>query len=307
MTAHDGTTGAPLPGDYGAGGEAGTRSAEWPLPFVPADTPGGAPPPPPERPAAGGGGVSWYIPLVGYCLMAFGLLVAVGAAVGGVLDNFALDGSGNVVTETRPVSGFREIAVEGTGQVVITQGDRESLTIEAEDNVLRAIESEVRNGRLTLDRDGWWFASFRSRKPVIYHVTVKELTAVRLSGAVELRAGDLRANRLEVATEGAGEATLERLTADELVVSLHGAGTIRASGTVTRQEVEMGGAGEYLAGDLASRDARVELRGAGEATIRVSDNLDVRISGPGEVSYIGNPQVKHQISGPGDIHPLSGR
>jgi hypothetical protein len=254
--------------------------------------------------------VSWYIPLVGYCLMAFGLLVAVGAAVGGVLDNFALDGSGNVVTEARPVGAFREIAVEGTGQLVITQGDRESLTIEAEDNVLPAIESEVRNGRLTLDRDGgghWWFSSFRPRKPIIYHVTVKELTAVRLSGAAELRAGDLRASRLEVATEGAGEATLDRLTADELVVSLHGAGTIRASGTVTRQEVEMGGAGEYLAGDLASRDARVELRGAGEATVRVSDTLDVRISGPGEVSYIGNPQVKHQISGPGDLRPLSGR
>ena len=50
------------------------------------------------------------------------------------------------VTETRDVENFQEVALEGVGTLVIEQGDRESLTIEAEEQVLRKIATEVRAG-----------------------------------------------------------------------------------------------------------------------------------------------------------------
>jgi hypothetical protein len=39
---------------------------------------------------------------------------------------------GTVVTESRPVSGFSEIVLLGSVDVIITVGETESLTIEAE-------------------------------------------------------------------------------------------------------------------------------------------------------------------------------
>lgn len=288
--------------------EAG-KAAEWPLPFIPSDAPADQSPPQPGEPQPRGG-VSWYVPLVGYCLMAFALLMAVGSAAAGALDNFALTGSGTVVSESRPVDAFTEIAVEGTGLLIVTQGDREALTIEAEDNVLPTIDSTVRDGRLTIDHD-WggshWFTSFRPRKGIVYRVTVKDLNLIHLSGATAMQAADLRANWLEVRLSGAGEATIERLTATELVASLTGAATLRASGTVQRQEITLSGAGEYQAEDLASKDATVTVSGAGEAEVRVSDTLNVRVSGPGEVHYIGDPRVTKQVSGPGEVRQRSRR
>ena len=41
-------------------------------------------------------------------------------------------GSGNLITESRPVRGFDQIAVSGNGTLIVKQGAQESLTIEAE-------------------------------------------------------------------------------------------------------------------------------------------------------------------------------
>jgi hypothetical protein len=57
-----------------------------------------------------------------------------------------MTGSGNVITESRDVAGFNEIALGGIGTGIVTQGDEEALTIEAEDNLLPPIGSEVREG-----------------------------------------------------------------------------------------------------------------------------------------------------------------
>ena len=42
-------------------------------------------------------------------------------------------GSGNVVTEEREVSGFERVALSGVGQVIVTQGEEEALTVETDD------------------------------------------------------------------------------------------------------------------------------------------------------------------------------
>src|SRR5437588_11641926 len=59
-------------------------------------------------------------------------------------------GSGNVITTHRDVSGFSEVALLGTGTLTITQTGSEALTIEAEDNIMPKIKTEVTNNRLMI-------------------------------------------------------------------------------------------------------------------------------------------------------------
>ena len=59
-------------------------------------------------------------------------------------------GSGNVVEETREVSGVSGVQLATIGDMVIELGDKESLRIEAEDNLLEYFETEVRNGKLII-------------------------------------------------------------------------------------------------------------------------------------------------------------
>src|SRR5689334_10034881 len=59
-------------------------------------------------------------------------------------------GSGRIATETREASGFSAIDLRGIGRVVVTVGEQEAVTIEAEDNILPRISTTVRDGTLVL-------------------------------------------------------------------------------------------------------------------------------------------------------------
>jgi hypothetical protein len=198
------------------------------------------------------------------------------------------EGSGVVVEEERSVSGFNRISFEGIGKLIITQGDEESLLIEAEDNIMPLIETRVRGRTLQISFDGNRFENIiRPTEPVRFHLTVTDLEGVFLSGL-----GDIDAMQIEV---------------ESLDVTLSGAGSITVSGEARQQDVNVSGAGAYDAADLESEVADINLSGAGSATVWVTESLDVNISGLGSVSYYGDPEVEQSVSGLGNIESLGER
>ena len=226
------------------------------------------------------------------------LIAAPAALLGAVLGFAAARAAADpVVTETREVAGFDEVELQGVGTLVIAQGETEALTIEAAERVLPKIATEVVAGRLTIRPD----RSFQTDEPIVYSLTVTELTAVELDGAGRVEASELTVDGLELVVDGAGEVELDELTAETLAVVASGTAEIELSGAVDRQEVELDGASEYNAEDLASREARIVVDGAGEAVLRVSETLDVHVDGAGSVEYIGNPTVSQDVSIAGEV------
>lgn len=210
-------------------------------------------------------------------------------------------GSGTVMTETRDVQGFNQVNFEGLGTVLINQGDRESLEIEAEDNITPQIRTKVEDQTLKID---FRTMTLHPTQPIILRLTVKDLKALDLSGSANVQISNLNTKQLELTFDGSGAGKIEGLRADDLKTTVSGAGKINAAGSATTQEVHITGAGEYLAGDLQSKDANVDVTGAGKATVRVSDDLNVQISGAGSVGYYGNPRVTQNISGVGAVTKL---
>jgi hypothetical protein len=194
----------------------------------------------------------------------------------------AVNGSGIVETEERSVEGFSEIEITTTGDVFITQGDSESLTIEAEDNVLPILTSQVIGDRLVLSTRPNVIINLT--EPIVYRITVIDLQAVEVFGVSTVEALDLDLDRLDV--------------------TISGNGTFNLSGTVDEQTLEISGTGTYNAGELASRTMAITINGSGNATVNVSDQLDVTINGSGNVSYFGSPNVDTDITGSGDVVPV---
>jgi hypothetical protein len=52
---------------------------------------------------------------------------------------------------------------------------------------------------------------------------------------------------------------------------------------------------------LSARTARIDVQGAADADLNVSDELDVRVQGAADVSYTGDPTVRSDVEGAGDI------
>ena len=216
-------------------------------------------------------------------------------------------GSGHVSLEDRPVSGIHRVTLTGVGQVFITQGEDESLTVEASERLIPYVRAQVNDGTLTLGlAPGSEARTRRIRPPECkYVLTVQTLTGLCLSGIGDIHVVTLDTDRLEVRLSGAGDVQVGSLDAKELVVWLDGIGNVSLAGQVTKQRVAIGGSGTYRADALRSEAASLEIDGSGDATLWAEKTLHVRISGGGSVKYHGTPEIAETIAGVGRLTPLA--
>jgi hypothetical protein len=222
----------------------------------------------------------------------YGAVIA-GVAIPPVEEPVTEDGRG----EVREIRDVQEVALEGVGTLLIEQGETEALTIEAAPKVLQRIETEVRNGRLTIRPD----RSFKTREPITYHLTIMQLNGIVLSGAGRVEVAQLSTDQLSINGSGAGAVVIDELTANTLDVTASGNVQAELAGTVDSQTVEVSDAASYAAADLASRLASVTASGASQVTVNVTESLDARVSGAARVEYIGDPAVTEDVSAAGRL------
>ncbi len=217
-------------------------------------------------------------------------------------------GSGKVITQTKVVSGFSSVTFAGLGELNITQGSTESLTIEGEDNILARLLVEVKDGDLYIgfERDNWQ-DMVRPTRNIKYDLKVKNLNSLNLSGAGSVTVPKLQAESLILKVSGAGGVKVSQLSATNVTSTLSGAGNLELNGKVTNQSITLSGVGNYSSGDLQSLTATVGLSGAGSATLWARDVFNVKISGAGSVSYYGAPKINKDISGLGVLNSLGNK
>jgi hypothetical protein len=214
-------------------------------------------------------------------------------------------GSGTVITETREVSGFDKIELNGAGQLIITQGTTESLEIRAEDNIMSELTSEVEGDTLVLGyKDQSWRRSFIPTERIIYTLSVTDLTEFTFNGAGDLQIDVLETPSLELTINGAGNIEIDELMADTVIVTIAGTGSVEIAGQAQSQTINIDGAGNYQARDLQTQSATIDVAGLGNSTVWVTETLDVTINGGGSVDYYGSPNVTQDISGLGDVNNL---
>ena len=153
-----------------------------------------------------------------------------------------------IFSETREVQGFEKVVMRDYGELVIKQGEKESLTIEAEPGIIEKLRTEVRGGSLDISMGASWlrkighaFTSSISGSWIKYSLTVKNLTGLEILGAARVTASKIKTDRLSIVLGGAGNIKVESLTAKLLEVDMRGAGKIELTGKATEQSVIMGG------------------------------------------------------------------
>ena len=202
-------------------------------------------------------------------------------------------------TERRDVDDFTEVELRGSGTVTIEVTGTESLTIQAEDNLMPLLSSEVDEGRLVLGAT----EPISPTEEIVYTVTVADLGGVFVGGSGGLTASGVDSPTLEISVSGSGSVSMQDLAADELVVTMSGSGEVEVAGTVDHLELTISGSGAYLGEGLTSTTGVVEVSGSGDAVVNVTENLEAVVSGSGSIEYLGDPTVDSSVSGSGDIEP----
>lgn len=84
-------------------------------------------------------------------------------------------GSGNVKTENRNLSGFTGISVQRALEVEVEQSDKFEVIVEADDNILSHITTDVRDGILVIETDINNFDNVNKKKIRVKMPTVNSL------------------------------------------------------------------------------------------------------------------------------------
>jgi hypothetical protein len=237
--------------------------------------------------------------IVGLSLLTLGLTGCIGS--GGWR---TVQGSGTIHSESRAVAQFDKVSVSGSGELVISQGQEEALTIEADDNLLPLIKSEVTNGHLRIGPEN---VNLRSTKTIRYQLKLKQIGAIHLSGSLKAETGPLKTESLDLHISGSGKIHIASLDTGGLSSHISGSGGIEVAGRAGNQNISISGSGDLQAADLACNEATVAISGSGHAALRVKETLSAQISGSGDVEYSGNPKVNSHTSGSGRVHARSGR
>ncbi len=211
-----------------------------------------------------------------------------------------------IVTEKRDVHDFNQVALQGIGQILLVQGDQESLTIEAEQDLLSKIKSEVEGDKLVLGWKSWLdnILSFGDHK-IIFHVGMKRVNGVSIAGMGSLGAQRIQTDQCELRVSGSGELAVEQLTAQGLDLHISGSGHATLGGKADTVNIHVSGSGKVKAANMQTQEADVQISGSGDVELAVARKLNVSISGAGDVKYLGEPQVTQHITGVGHIDKLN--
>lgn len=211
-----------------------------------------------------------------------------------------IKGSGNIINEIRNVGSFDKVAVSGSFDVFLVEGNEGKIDIKIEDNLLAYLVTEVDNGKLKIKwKKG---TSINTRKAVIITVYYKGIEAVSLSGSGDIIGKDLlKSNNFKVTVAGSGDIKLNVKT-NEIDAAISGSGDIDLEGSSESFTAAIAGSGDIDAVNLKTDKAALRISGSGGITITVINELNAKISGSGDIKYKGNPKIEDiKVSGSGDV------
>jgi hypothetical protein len=214
-------------------------------------------------------------------------------------------GEGPVVTETRAVTGFRNISVSISGKVNYRIDPVYKIEIQAQQNILDILQTNKVGDELVIKfQDG---KRVKDHEDILITVSAPFAESVNLSGSAQFDlVSQLTTANLNLRVSGSGNINVSQVAlSDKLTATISGSGNITvANGAAKNENLRISGSGNINAGNVAAEKAITEISGSGNIQVNLSQSLDATISGSGSVFYRGNPLISTHISGSGKVQPF---
>lgn len=187
-------------------------------------------------------------------------------------------GSGNVTSEKRDVSGFDSVDVSGVFQVEITSGKDFSVEVQADDNLLPLISTDISGNTLKIQMD----KKVETKNGIIVRISAPNIESIEASGVAKVNAADIKNESLSIDSSGASRVVV--------------------TGETSELKIDVSGATNVDAQNLKAANANVDAGGASRVQVNVANELHAEASGASRIVYSGDPRsVDNHQSGAGSV------
>lgn len=209
-------------------------------------------------------------------------------------------GHGPVKSETRTVSTYTGIKAGGAFEIDVTQSASTGLTIEAPDDVLPDISTEVNGGVLTIK---FTKEVNNLQNSVKVHLQTASLNMVDISGASTLdMKNNFTADHFQLKASGAAviKASLKTKKTD---IDASGAAQLDIDGSADECSADVSGASHINAEKFTTVKTTVDVSGASSLDMNVTQSISGSATGASSIHYKGNPATKNvTASGASSVH-----
>lgn len=213
---------------------------------------------------------------------------------------------GQVKKESRAVSEFTRVSFRLPGVAYVKQGARHALEIEGDAEFLKEVETEVKDGRLSIGREeGWRNWNWKDTDRVTVWVTLPSLEGLSVSGSGDLKAeGKWRVADLKLNVSGSGNLEVVADASGQVEADVSGSGRLQVGGSCKTYDSDVSGSGRVVMNMNVYETASLGISGSGKIEASGSAGIvKADISGSGRVLAMDLESNKCQvrISGSGDV------
>lgn len=203
--------------------------------------------------------------------------------------NKKIKGNQDVISEIRQTADYDEVRLVSFFDVILINGKEGNITLEGESNLLPHINTEVRNGKLTIDVKKNASLQTSRNKNITITVPIEDISRVSLIGSGDIESNfTIKAKNIALDLVGSGDIDLS-LDSETVTTDIVGSGDIDLSGNCISLKSKITGSGDLNTEKLRSENVTINVIGSGDASVYCSERLKATVFGSGEVQYSGDP------------------
>jgi hypothetical protein len=203
-----------------------------------------------------------------------------------------IEGNGKLVTRDVAVQSFDELKASGIYELKLSQGDKESVKIEADENLQDLFNVHNDGNKLVVEMKKLENKNLKTKNKMRVYVTFRKLKELDLSTIGNVASDEpLKFDDLEVNNKSVGHVDLD-LTANKLDLTNTSVGNVKLSGKAQDAVVKNSGVGSLQAGTFVVQTMNIENSGVGSAEVNAEKNLKVKDSFLGKVRNKGAAPVR---------------
>jgi len=195
-------------------------------------------------------------------------------------------GNGNVISEDRNInSDFDVIKVQQGINLYLTQGNSTELNVEADENILDLLITEVKNGELKVYFDK---NVYRAKARNVY-LTTNTISKIKTSSGASVKTENtLQVNSLDL-DSSSGSSIKIYVNAEEVTSESSSGADIDIYGKTQTFSANASSGSSIDAGKLETVDAYAKASSGANIDVNVSGKFTANASSGGDIDFEGNP------------------
>ena len=203
-------------------------------------------------------------------------------------------GSGKLITETRPAGNFDGISVSGGFEVEVKIGPVTSVVVEADDNIMKYIETTTVGGTYKIYTEG--LHNYSNVHMRVY-ITTPSLKKVSASASAEVMVENVLVSTGKLVFKASSGADIKtEVDAPEVSADASSGATINLSGKTKAYSAEASSGADIKSWDLLSENTTVSVSSGADANVHASVKLNAKASSGSSITYHGAANVIKSVS-----------